>query len=86
MPIALLRLRHAEMSDSVRRHLGETYLQVEFPSIIQICAIGSKEIKGNESSNSIHLLSVYDRDVTSHCDIANVLADNLYTVKLKSRI
>ena len=33
-------------------------------------------IKGKESSNSIHHLSVSDRDVTSHCDIANALADN----------
>ena len=60
-----------------------------------------RKIKGKESSNSIHHLSANDRDVTSHCDIANALADNfliirlllsaqmllhLYAVKLKSRI
>ena len=30
-----------------------------------------REIKGKESSNSIHHLSVNDRDVTSHRDIAS---------------
>ena len=35
-----------------------------------------RKIKGKESTNSIHHLSVNDRDVTSHCDIANALADN----------
>ena len=35
-----------------------------------------RKIKGKESTNSIHHLSVNDRDVTSHRDIANALADN----------
>ena len=35
-----------------------------------------RKIKGKESSNSIHHLSANDRDVTSHRDIANALADN----------
>ena len=35
-----------------------------------------RKIKGKESSNSIHHLSADDRDVTSHRDIANALADN----------
>ena len=35
-----------------------------------------RKIKGKESTNSIHHLSVNDRDVTSHRDIANSLADN----------
>ena len=36
-----------------------------------------RKIKGKESSNTIHHLSDNDIDVTSHCDIANALADNL---------
>ena len=36
-----------------------------------------RNIKGKESTNSIHHLSVNDRDVTSHRDIANALADNV---------
>ena len=35
-----------------------------------------RKIKGKESSNTIHHLSVSDRDVTSHHDIANGLVDN----------
>ena len=35
-----------------------------------------RKIKGKESTNSIHHLSVNDRDVTSHRDIANALADS----------
>ena len=35
-----------------------------------------QKIKGKESTNSIHHLSVNDRDVTSYRDIANTLADN----------
>ena len=35
-----------------------------------------RKIKGKESTNSIHHLSVNDRDVTSHREIANALADN----------
>ena len=35
-----------------------------------------RKIKGKESSNSIHDLSVNDRDVTSCRDIADALADN----------
>ena len=34
-----------------------------------------RKIKVKESTNSIHHLSVNDRDVTSHRDIANALAD-----------
>ena len=35
------------------------------------------KIKGKESSNTIHHLSVNGRDVTSHCDIAKALTDNI---------
>ena len=35
-----------------------------------------RKIKGNDTSNTVHHLSVNDRDVTSHRDIANALADN----------
>ena len=35
-----------------------------------------RKIKGKESTNSIHHLSVNERDVTSHRDIANALEDN----------
>ena len=34
------------------------------------------KIKGKDASNTVHHLSVNDRDVTSHRDIANALADN----------
>ena len=36
-----------------------------------------RKIKGKESSNSIQHLSANNRDVTSHRDIANALADNV---------
>ena len=36
-----------------------------------------RKIIGKESTNSIHHLSVNDRDVTSHRDIANASADNV---------
>ena len=36
-----------------------------------------RKIKGKESSNTIHPLSVNDSDITFHCDISNALADNL---------
>ena len=36
-----------------------------------------RRIKGKDTSNTVHHLSVNDRDVTSHSDIANALADNL---------
>ena len=35
-----------------------------------------RKIKGKDTSNTVHHLSVNDRDVTSHRDIANALADN----------
>ena len=35
-----------------------------------------RKILGKDTSNTVHHLSVNDRDVTSHCDIANALADN----------
>ena len=38
---------------------------------------GIYKIKGKESSNTVHHLSVNDREVTSRCDIAIALADNL---------
>ena len=34
--------------------------------------------KGKDTSNTVHHLSVNDRDVTSHCDIANTLADTFF--------
>ena len=36
-----------------------------------------RKIKGKESSNTIRHLTVNDRDVTSHRDIANSLTDNV---------
>ena len=36
-----------------------------------------RKIKRKDTSNTVHHLSVNDRDVTSHRDIANALADNL---------
>ena len=36
-----------------------------------------RKIKGKVSTNYIHHLSVNNRDVTSHRDIANALADNV---------
>ena len=35
-----------------------------------------RKIKGKDTSNTVHHLSVNDRDVTSHRDIANALTDN----------
>ena len=34
-----------------------------------------REIKRKKSSNTVHHVSVNDRDITSHCVIANKLAD-----------
>ena len=34
--------------------------------------------KGKDTSNTVHHLSVNDRDVTSHYDIANTLADTFF--------
>ena len=36
-----------------------------------------RKIKGQDASKTVHHLSVNDRDVTSHRDIANALADNI---------
>ena len=36
-----------------------------------------RKIKGKESGNTIHHLSVNDKDVTSHRDIPNAFADNV---------
>ena len=36
-----------------------------------------RKIKGKDTGNTVHHLSVNDRDVTSHRDIANALADNV---------
>ena len=36
-----------------------------------------RKIKGKESSNSVYHLFVNDRDITSHRDIPNALADNV---------
>ena len=36
-----------------------------------------RKIKGKDTSNTVHHLSVNDRNVTSHRDIANALADNV---------
>ena len=36
-----------------------------------------RKIKGKDTSNTVHHLSVNDRDVMSHHDIANALADNI---------
>ena len=35
------------------------------------------KIKGKDTSNTVHHLSVNDRDFTSHHDIDNALADNV---------
>ena len=35
-----------------------------------------RKIKGKDTSNTVHHLSVNDRDITSHRDIANALTDN----------
>ena len=50
-----------------------------------------RKIKGNNTSNTVHHLYVNDRDVTSHRDIANALADSFShnsssARKLKSRL
>ena len=34
-----------------------------------------RKLRGKKSSNTVHHLSVNDRDVTSHHDIANALVD-----------
>ena len=36
-----------------------------------------RKIKGKDTSNTVHHLSVNDRDITSHRDIANALANNV---------
>ena len=77
MPIALLGLRLAEISDTLRKHLGEIMSpRWILKHRLNLFGIESVKIKGKDTSNTVHHLSVIDRDVTSHRDIANALADN----------
>ena len=71
--IALLGLRLAEISDTVRKHLGEIistrWILKHRLNLYRIRSAKSRE------RNSV-TLSVDDRDVTSHHDIVDTLADN----------
>ena len=53
-------------------------LQDEFHSQTSVKSVWNRirKNKGKDKSNTVHHLSVNDRDVTSHRDIANALADN----------
>ena len=61
-------IRHSKKT-SWRNYVSKMHSQTSFKSVWnRIC-----KIKGKESSNTIHPLSVSDRDVTSHRDIANAM-------------
>ena len=76
MPIALLGLRLAEISDTVRKHLGEI-ISSRWILKHRLNLFGIGSVKSKEKIQvTLHHLSVNDRDVTSHRDIANALADN----------
>ena len=77
MPIALLGLRLAEISDTVRKHLGEIMSKMNSQTSVKSVWNRIQKIKGKDTSSTVHHLSVNDRDVTSHCDIAYALPDNV---------
>ena len=62
------------------RHSKKTYWRnyvSKMNSQISVKSVWNRirKIKGKDTSNTVHHLSVNDRDVTSHRDIANALAD-----------
>ena len=65
-------IRHSKKT-SWRNYVSKMNSQTSVKSVWnRIC-----KIKGKDTSNTVHYLSVNDRDVTSHRDIANALADNV---------
>ena len=72
MPIALQGIRLVEISDTVRKHVSKMNSETSVKSVWNRI----RKSKGKDTSNTVLHLSVNDRDVTSHRDIANALADN----------
>ena len=68
MPIALLGL---SKKISWRHYVSKMDSQTSVKSVWNRI----RKIKGKDTSNTVHHLSVNDRDVTSHSDITNALAD-----------
>ena len=63
-------IRHSKKT-SWRNYLSKMNSQTSVKSVWNRI----RKIKGKHTSNTVHHLSVNDRDVTSHRDIANALAD-----------
>ena len=74
MPIALLGLSR-DVRFSKKRSWRNFISKFNFQASVKSVWNRIRKIKGKESSNYIHHVSVNDRFVTSHCDIANALAD-----------
>ena len=69
--MALERFKREPTEGNVRNYVSKINSQTSVKSVWnKICII-----KGNDTSNTVHHLFVNDREVTSHCDIANALAD-----------
>ena len=79
MLIAFLGLRLPEISDTVRKYLGNIMSPRWMLNLLKCVKYAwnrVRKIKGKETSNTLQHLSVNDNEVTSHRDIANSLADN----------
>ena len=95
MLIVLLGLRLAEVSSTVRKYLGEIFSRINSQTLVKSVWNRIRRIKGKDTSNIFYILSVSDRKVPSHHDIANALADKFHIIlrplhllakKLKSRL
>ena len=69
MPIALLGIRLAEISETVRKPLWRNYVS-KMNLQISVTSVWNRirKVKGNDTSHIVHDLSVNDREVTSHRD------------------
>ena len=65
-------IRHSKKT-SWRNYVSKMNSQTSVKSVCNRI----RKIKGQDASKTVHHLSVNDRDVTSHRDIANALADNI---------
>ena len=62
------------------RHSKKTYLRNYISKITSVKSVRNRihKIKGKDTSNTVHHLSVNDREVTSHRGIANTVVDTFH--------
>ena len=78
MPIALLGAKASRDIQHSKKTSWRNYVsKMNSQSSVKSVWNRIRKIMGKDTSNTVHHLSVNDRDVTSHRDIANALADNL---------